>query len=178
MNLNTSTINENKSMIKDNSNRSIIVKVIEKGKDAGQFNVTVFDKKTKNSEFFKFEKIGEVTRNYDNRDWEPVTPEEAKNKTKVEKSKKDDKVEKKDKPETREPRGDDAITLKDMVDELIAEGILPESLKMKKVRRILRGTGKDDKGMHLREMSVDGFRWVWTTDRKNDVKSELSSMLK
>jgi protein tyrosine/serine phosphatase len=173
MNLNTQTITDNKSMIKDNKNRTIIVKLIEKeGPNRGKFNITIFDKKTKNSTFETLEKIIEVTRKYDNRDWEPVKVEEKKVKEKKEKVVVDKELVKAQK----EKVGDDVVTLKNIIEELIAEKILPESLKMKKVRRILRNHQEE-----LQDKSAkkgEAFRWAWVTSEKDKLKKEISELLK
>jgi hypothetical protein len=193
MNLNMSIMTEHKTMVKDNSRRTIIVKIIEKGNNKGKFNVTVFDKKTSNSTFDMFDKIGEVTRKYDNRDWEPqqkpeklikpvkpITPEEKQNI--IDESKPQDNfvpetsISDEDPKDNKPAQGDDVVTLKQIIDELISEKILPESLKMKKVRRILRG--------HQEELSEgsakkgESFRWAWTTNIKDTLKKDISKLLK
>jgi hypothetical protein len=188
MNLNTAVINEHKTMVKDSKNRTIICKLIEKGNNKGRFNITVFDKKTSNSTFEVLDKIGEVTRKYDNRDWEPqqkpgksITPEEKQNI--IDESKPQDNFvpetsvsDENPKNNNKPAQGDDVVTLKQIIDELISEKILPESLKMKKVRRILRG--------HQEELSEgsakkgESFRWAWTTNKKEILKKDIGDLLK
>lgn len=185
MNLNLEVINKNKSMVKENSNRTILLKVIEQGKDQGKFHVTVLNKKTSETEELVFNKVGEVTRKYDNRGWEPIKIDKDKLTGKNEKpiitpqpKKEEVIVEPKDEGEVnkKEPIGDDVVTLKDIINELIAEKVLPESLKMKKVRRILRNHQEElvDKSAKKGE----AFRWQWTTDMKESLKKDISELLK
>ena len=76
--------------------------------------------------------------------------------------------------ETKEAAGDDRITLTEVIAELIARKDLPDTLTMKKVRRVLRG----DKGDELRNQSIEGFRWVWSTELQGCIEKELLHMLK
>lgn len=136
-------------------------------------------------------KVANLVKNY-KRVGDPEPKEEVKPDTKKKEVKPDTKKQPKKqpkKPATTEPRelppeDGDIMTLKDVVDSMIEEGILPESMikegkpNMKKIRRKLRGDkAKVDKGLHLRELSIDKFRWEWASEYYNDVAGELVIVL-
>ena len=77
------------------------------------------------------------------------------------------------KEEAKKEEASEVVALKEIIEALISEKKIPV-MNMKKVRRILRGT-EEVAGNH----SKDGkFRWEWSKDRTEEIKSSLETLLK
>lgn len=91
---------------------------------------------------------------------------------KPKKGKKKKKEEKQPKPKKEKVVKDlkDMVTLKEIYEELLSEGLVNE-MAPKKMRRILRGSFKKE------ESSEGKFLWMWPRKEKESIKKEIQSVL-